>query len=90
MSRKRELHIVETSEFVTIGELVRLTGSRYSTLKYYSEEGLIPFVQEEENLTRRYRRVEATERIKQIRKLKAEGKTIQEIKEFLQLIVNPV
>ena len=88
MSRKRDLHIVEASEFVTIGELVRLTGSRYSTLKYYTEEGMIPFLQEEENLTRKYKRVEATERIEQIKMLKTEGKTIPEIKEFLQLIVN--
>ena len=90
MSRKRELHIVEASEFVTIGELVRLTESRYSTLKYYTEEGMIPFVQEEENLTRRYKRVEAIERIEQIKKLKIEGKTIHEIKEILPLIVIPV
>ena len=90
MSRKRDIHIVESSEFVTIGELVRLTGSRYSTLKYYTEEGMIPFVQEEENLTRRYRRVEAIERIELIKKLKAEEKTIPEIKEFLEKIVIPV
>ena len=82
MSRKRELHVVEASYFVTIGELVRLTGSRYSTLKYYTEAGLLPYEQEDENLTRRYKRMEAIERIELIRKLKAEGKTIVEIKEF--------
>ena len=42
------------SEYVTIGELVRLTETRYSTLKFYTEEGFLPFVQEGSNLTRRY------------------------------------
>ena len=45
-----------SSEYVTVGELVRLTGCRYSTLKYYTEEEILPFEQEEENLTRRYKR----------------------------------
>ena len=38
------------SEYVTIGELVRLTETRYSTLKFYTEEGFLPFVQEGSNL----------------------------------------
>ncbi len=53
----------------------RLTGCRYSTLKYYTEEGMLPFEQEEENLTRRYRRVETTvERIERIKSLKRKRK----------------
>ena len=55
---------------MTIGELVRLTAVRYSTLKFYTEEGMLPFEQAEENLTRRYRRVESLERIAQIRRLR--------------------
>ena len=43
-----------SSEYVTIGELARLTGCRYSTLKFYTEEGMLPFEQAEQNLTRRY------------------------------------
>ena len=42
------------SEYVSIGELVRITGCRYSTLKFYTEEGMLPFEQAEENLTRRF------------------------------------
>ncbi len=34
---------------MTIGELVRLTAVRYSTLKFYTEEGMLPFEQAEEN-----------------------------------------
>ena len=59
MSRQRSLEVIRQAEYVTIGELVRLTGVRYSTLKFYTEEGLLPFEQAEENLTRRYRRQES-------------------------------
>ena len=54
MSRQRSMEVIEQAEYVTIGELVRLTAVRYSTLKFYTEEGMLPFEQAEENLTRRY------------------------------------
>ena len=63
MSRQRSLEKILASEYVSIGELTRLTGCRYSTLKYYTEEGMLPFEQAEENLTRRYRREESVQRI---------------------------
>ena len=72
-----------TSEFVSIGELVRLTGCRYSTLKFYVEEGMLPFEQAEENLTRRFHREKAIVRIGEIQSLKKQGLSITEIKEFL-------
>lgn len=84
MSRQRSMEAIEQSEYVTIGELVRLTGVRYSTLKFYTEEKMLPFEQMEENLTRRYRRVESIERIGYIRQLREEKKTISEIKELLK------
>ncbi|MFR3823848.1 MAG: helix-turn-helix domain-containing protein [Hungatella hathewayi] len=85
MSRQRSMEKISTSEYVSIGELARLTGCRYSTLKYYTEEGMLPFEQEEENLTRRYRRVETVERIERIKSLKESGKTIPEIKEPVKI-----
>ena len=39
MSRQRKLEVIQQAEDVTIGELVRLTDVRYSTLKYYTEGG---------------------------------------------------
>lgn len=84
MSRQRDLEVIQKSEYVTIGELVRLTGMRYSTLKFYTEEGMIPFVQPEHNLTRRYKREESMERICLIKSLREEGKTIPGIKEALK------
>ena len=84
MSRQRSMEVIETAEYVTVGELVRLTGARYSTLKFYTEEGMLPFEQAGENLTRRYRRQESIARIQRIRELRALGKTVPEIKELLQ------
>lgn len=83
MSRQRSIEKIMASEYVTIGELVRITASRYSTLKFYTEEGMLPFEQEEENLTRRYKREETVKRIEEIKRLKSEGKSIQRIKEIL-------
>lgn len=83
MSRQRQQDVIETAEYVTIGELVRLTGARYSTLKYYTEEGMLPFEQEEENLTRRYKRVAAIERIELIKQMKQNGYSITQIKKVL-------
>lgn len=86
MSRQRSMEVIEQAEYVTIGELVQLTAVRYSTLKFYTEEGMLPFEQAEENLTRRYRRVESLERIAQIRRLREQKKTIPEIKEILDVV----
>lgn len=72
MSGQRSMEVIEQSEYVTIGELVRLTGVRYSTLKFYTEEGMLPFEQAEENLTRCYRREESIEMIYKIRKMREE------------------
>ena len=83
MSRQRSLEVIRQAEFVTIGELVRLTGVRYSTLKFYTEEGLLPFEQAEKNLTRGYRRQTSLQRIQEIRALREAGRSIPEIKALL-------
>lgn len=83
MSRQRKLEVIQQAEDVTIGELVRLTDTRYSTLKYYTEEGMLPFQQAEENLTRRYKREESVRRIGRIKDLRRQGKSIQQIKVLL-------
>ena len=68
MSRQRSMETIARAEYVTIGELVRLTDVRYSTLKFYTEQGLLPFEQAEENLTRRYRRGACAQRAGRLRK----------------------
>ena len=83
MSRQRSWEVIEKAEYVSIGELVRLTDVRYSTLKFYTEQGMLPFQQAEENLTRRYKREESIRRIQWIKALRQEGKSIQQIKQML-------
>lgn len=85
MSRQRSMKKILSSEYVTIGELVRLTTTRYSTLKFYTEEGMLPFEQEEEKLTRRYKREESVDKIEYIKRLRSEGKSIPEIKALLNI-----
>ncbi|MDE6626072.1 MAG: helix-turn-helix domain-containing protein [Lachnospiraceae bacterium] len=84
MSRQRTMEVIQNSEYVTIGELVRLTNVRYSTLKFYTEEGMLPFEQAEENLTRRYKREQSVMQIQKIKDLRLKGKSIPEIKELLK------
>ncbi|AMM92746.1 MerR family transcriptional regulator [Peribacillus simplex] len=79
MSRRRSLEDILKSEYISIGELARITDLRYSTLKYYTEANLIPFEQLDENLTRRYPREAAVERVETIKSLKKSGLSIAEI-----------
>jgi len=83
LSRQRRMEVIENADYVTIGELVRLTGVRYSTLKFYTEEGMLNFEQDDENLTRRYKRAETLERILLIKKLKKDNLSIPQIKESI-------
>lgn len=85
MSRQRSLETIQTSDYVTIGELVRLTGLRYSTLKFYTEESMLPFEQEGEQLTRRYKRIESVQKIFLIKDLREQGKTIPQIKAIMNM-----
>ena len=43
MSRQRTMEAILASEYVTIGELVRLTGARYSTPKVLYGRGFSSF-----------------------------------------------
>lgn len=84
MSRQRSIEVIAHCEYVTIGELVRLTQVRYSTLKYYTEQGMLPFEQAQENLTRRYKREQSIAQLERIKSLRQPGKSIPEIKAILR------
>ena len=84
MSRQRSMEKILASEYVSIGELARLTGCRYSTLKFYTEEGMLPFLQEEENLTRRYKREASMAQVARIRELREAGRSVPEVKALIQ------
>jgi len=58
---------------------VQLSGVRYSTIKYYTEEGLLPFEQEDTRMARKYPRVQAIERLEEIRLMKEELSQMYEL-----------
>lgn len=84
MSRKRSPETVMQAELVTVSELVQLSGMRYSTLKYYTEIGILPFNQLDTGLVRRYPRLHALARLEKIRAMKDNGMTIQQIVDHYQ------
>ena len=64
---------------LTIGELAEVSGTRLTTLKYYTELGILPFNQGGERLTRKYNKEEALERLEKSKELKEKRLTIKEI-----------
>ena len=72
---------IEKNEVLTIGELSEVSGTRLTTLKYYTELGILPFSQAGERLTRKYTEGEALERLDKIKELKEKRLTIKEIVE---------
>ena len=69
----------EKNNILTIGELAEVSGIRQTTLKYYTELGILPFSQAGERLTRKYTEREALERLDKIKELKKKRLTIKEI-----------
>lgn len=84
MSRRRSWEVISTADYVTIGEIVQLSGLRYSTLKHYTEEGMLPFLPTETKLTRRYPRQASLDRLQEIRRRREAGESILEIKTHLE------
>ena len=70
---------IEKNNVLTIGELAEVSGTRLTTLKYYTELGILPFDQAEKRLTRKYKEGEALERLEKIKELKEKRLTIKEI-----------
>ena len=75
----------EKNDVLTIGELSEVSGTRLTTLKYYTELGLLPFSQDGERLTRKYTEGEALERLEKIKELKKKRLTIKEIIEHFNI-----
>lgn len=69
---------------LSIGELAKLSGFRQSTLKFYTEIGLLPFSQDGERLLRKYKKEEALKRLEEIKKLKEKRLTIKEIINYFE------
>ena len=62
-----------------MSELVKVSGVRQSTLKFYSEIGILPFDQDGKRLIRKYNKNEALKRLEEIKQLKEKGMPIKEI-----------
>ena len=77
--RKRSLAEIKKREFLKMSELAELNGVRYSTIKFYSELGLLPFEQKGERLAKYYPAKEASQRLKKILRLREKGQTIPDI-----------
>jgi len=69
----------EENNILTIGELAEVSGIRLTTLKYYTELGILPFNQAEKRLTRKYKEEGALKRLEKIKELKEKRLTIKEI-----------
>ncbi len=76
MQVKRDLSKVKEMEYIRQTELAELTGVRASTIKYYSELGLIPYKQDGERLSKRYFREDSIKRVQEILELRKQGKSI--------------
>jgi len=71
----------EKNNILTIGELAEVSGIRQTTIKYYTEIGILPFSQDGERLTRKYTEGEVLKRLEKIKELKGKRLTIKEILE---------
>lgn len=69
---------------LTASELAEALGTRYGTIKFYSELGLLPFQQEGQKARRYYELKEAQRRFKTIRRLKEKRLTIKEIIDYFK------
>ena len=78
----------EKNNILTIGELAEVSGVRQTTLKYYTELEILPFSQEGERLTRKYKKEEALERLEKIKELKEKRLTIKEIIDHFNISTN--
>lgn len=82
--RKRTLEEIKKAKYVTITELAELCKVRYSTIKFYTELGIIPYEQKEKGLLRYYPSKEASQRVYDILRLRNKRKTIPEIIEYFR------
>jgi len=73
----------QPKKLLRIGEFAKATGARISTIKWYSEIGILPFEQAGARLTRRYDKEKAIRRLKKIRRFQEQGLSVEEIRKWL-------
>lgn len=77
--QKRDIDKIKTLDLLKMSELAEYNGVRYSTIKHYSELGLLPYQQKERRLAKYYPRIEASRRLKEILKMREKGKSLTDI-----------
>lgn len=77
-------HEIKQDNLIKMHELADLSGFRYSTIKYYSEIGILPYLQHDRRLIRRYDPIKAVKRLEDIKKLRSKGRSILEIKKHFK------
>jgi DNA-binding transcriptional MerR regulator len=77
--RKRTTDEIKKRDFLKMSELAELNSVRYSTIKFYAELGLLPFEQQGKRLAKYYPAKEASQRLKEILKLREKGQSIPDI-----------
>lgn len=80
-----ELQKLKADDTMEITELSILTEERVSTLKFYSEQGILPFEQKGERLRRRFKKDAAVKRLGEIKKLKEKGYSIPQLIEHFRV-----
>ena len=70
--------------FYTVGEMAKILGVPASTLRYYDQEGLLPFVERSKGGVRMFTEADYTA-LMVIGCLKQSGLSIKEIKVFIQI-----
>lgn len=75
------MSVQEEEIYIQGTDLARLNELRYSTIKFYSEIGILPFKQANKKLKKFYPTIAASNRIKEIQKLK-KTLTIEQIKKY--------
>lgn len=69
---------------VTRKQLAEASGLRESTIKWYTEQGLLPYTQQDAGRRRYYRAEEAQERLRYIQQLQEQGLSLKAIQDKLQ------
>jgi len=77
--RKRTLQEIKQRDFLKLSELAELCEVRYSTIKFYSELGLLPYEQKGKRLAKYYPAKEASQRVNEILELRSKGQSIPEV-----------
>ena len=77
--KKETIKKDKPAETLIISKFAELNNVRYSTIKFYSELGLLPYEQKGGRLARYYPVKEASKRLKEILALRAKGKSIPDI-----------